>query len=250
MAKLDREYLPEQKIEILVKEGGEWSEDVKKKIGTITANIITYCSDLITPEFSQDALNDAEVLFISYDMRNGKPVGIRGFAAIEAHKIDEDGNFNYSEDEEKYESDSSKFKPFLYIDLICNSLSPGVDTRAKVKGEWEIPAGKHMLQEIQKYAVENEYKYVKLNAIVEVITYYYKYGWRFIPQCGVKESPRIAPAINNLYLLWRKIQKYNEPGKMKPSEEDAEELYKTIHIFMPYMKEFYSDKRIASSIFR
>ena len=59
-----------------------------------------------------------------------------------------------------------------------------------------------MLQWIQKYAIEHHFEYVKLKALEHVITYYHRYGWRFISACGTVERgkyPEIIDALKKLY---------------------------------------------------
>lgn len=112
------------------------------------------CQDKIGEQFVRDAIDEAHLIVVN--LFNDV---IIGFAAV-IHDTDERGD------------------PFLYIELICNSPPPGVETRAAAAGQRQ--GAKAMIEAIERLARERGCSYVKLSAVDDVIPYYYRLGYDFV----------------------------------------------------------------------
>lgn len=113
------------------------------------------CQNKIGEPFVRDAINEAHIIVVN--LFNDV---IIGFAAV-IHDTDEHGN------------------PFLYIDLICNSPPPGVETRAAAAAG-QRQGAKAMIEAIEGLARSRGCSYVKLSAVDDVIPYYYRLGYDFV----------------------------------------------------------------------
>ena len=123
--------------------------DFSKKI--ISSGTRSYCLSKIKKDFLVESIENADYLFVNV-FRNE----IRGFAAV-YHD-----NF-----EGKH----------LHISLICNAKTHRMGTRKNKN----IPklAGKNIIDAVLKYGQQIKVKDVRLDAIKEVIPYYYNIGFRF-----------------------------------------------------------------------
>jgi len=194
-----------------------WSADTAEIIRLATAplrhNAKTFCMNMVTEDYTKDALTDADAIVISYDTRGGKITSARGFAALELRP-------------EKGE---------VYIDLICNAARPKVALRTDAV----IPGGSAMLNQIKAFAVHKGYKYIKLKALEHVIPYYYRFGWRFISGCGAKENSARETQVRELHNILKTI-KLKTDGMMDPTDAQAAALTSALAPFKPYQNDFYS----------
>ena len=169
--------LPAQHIQFYMRGASDaWSPEVFDIIRSIVKDSKTNCQDQIPREFTTEALLNADCIVVSKDTVGGGPGSVRGFAALELHRYDEDefdGGFSHAGDAtpKNKRNPQANFKNYIYIDLICSALRPGVNTRDMTEGDHEIASGKEMLRLIQKYAVEHGFKYIKLKALEHVISY-------------------------------------------------------------------------------
>lgn len=123
----------------------EYSEKIERHGST------RLCASEISYDFLSETLEDSDMLFVHL-YRNE----VRGFACVD------------------YRATPHKH---LYINLICNAKMHSMQTR-KTKKDVKF-SGKHMIQEIIDMARKRRVKYVKLNAINNVITYYHHLGFTF-----------------------------------------------------------------------
>ena len=112
------------------------------------------CQEQIGEQFVQQAINGAHIIVVNIFNKI-----IIGFAAVMRY-IDEDG------------------RTYLYIELICNSSRPSIETRG-ASHAGERHGGQSMMSVIEELARTEHHSYVKLNAVVGVIPYYYKLGYIF-----------------------------------------------------------------------
>ena len=109
----------------------------------------TLCIDKVNREFLQESIKTADYLFI-----NETRGEIRGFATVYHDNFD---------------------GKHIHISLICNSTTSKVITRKGVP----TLGGKALIDAILAYGKQIKVKDVRLDAIKEVIPYYYKLGFTF-----------------------------------------------------------------------
>ena len=124
----------------------EYYENEITRIGAATL-----CYSQIPNDFLEEALDVSEYLYVH--LYDGE---IRGFAAV------------YLED---------KPDKHLYINLICNTKFHAMETRLN-EGK-ERYSGKNIMNEIVKQAKRLKCKSIRLNAIKDVISYYFNIGFHF-----------------------------------------------------------------------
>jgi hypothetical protein len=138
------------------------------------------CLDEINREFLEESLDDSNYLFVHLFGEE-----IRGFACV------------YLED---------KPERHLYVNLICNSKFHPMKTR--ISGDAKRFGGKNIMDEIKRLGEKLQVKYIKLNAINNVISYYYSIGFRFENSKLQREIETEHQLIGNLRRA--QIQGYDE----------------------------------------
>lgn len=118
------------------------------------------CMSDIKNDFLHDSLEDADYLFVHTFQYDGY-TEIRGFACV----------IHETNDEVDEENDH------LYLKLICNSKFHSMETRIQ-EGKTKRK-GTDIMKEIIKLGEKLKAKYIKLDAIEGVISYYYNLGFRF-----------------------------------------------------------------------
>ena len=190
--------------------------DVIKQVQPALSNIKTLCADKVTTYYGQNAILRADVLILSRDGSDAKPGALRGFAALLTNK--KEGK--------------------VYIDLICN----GQKANAKTRFAPSRPSGKVMLNAIKDYTRDNGYRYIELKALQHVVPYYYKYGWRFISQCGGKENRARDVQVKNLLDV---LKAAGDPDRY--TEADEEMVAQALKPFRGYQKGIYSEKEATKT---
>ena len=117
------------------------------------------CMSDIKNDFLEDSLEDADYLFIHTFQYDGHDE-IRGFACV-IHETDD------TDDDDSH----------LYLKLICNSKFHSMETR--IQEDKPKMKGTDIMKEIIKLGEKLKVKYIKLDAIESVISYYYNLGFRF-----------------------------------------------------------------------
>lgn len=138
------------------------------------------CLDEINREFLEESLDVSNYLFVHLFGEE-----IRGFACV------------YLED---------KPEKHLYVNLICNSKFHPMKTR--MSGDAKRFGGKNIIDEIKRLGEKLQVKYIKLNAINNVISYYYSIGFRFENSKLQREIETERQLIGNLRKA--QIQGYDE----------------------------------------
>ena len=147
----------------------------------VNAGPKTLCIDKVNADFLKESIQQADYLFINI-FRNE----IRGFAAV------------------YHDNFQGKH---LHISLLCNSKQSSMKTRK------HIPklGGKAIINAILEYGKKIKVKDVRLDAIKEVIPYYYNLGFRFEKSQITKEQEKLLvkqlknAQSNNNTVLQRKI---------------------------------------------
>ena len=117
---------------------------------------VHYCQGKIGESFVNDTLDECDWIFVH--TFNGE---IRGFACVNYY-LDNKGN------------------EYLYIGLICNSLFHSMASSSRTTGDDRRIGGKGIIDRIINLGLQLNVAYIELNAIDEVIPYYYKLGFRFM----------------------------------------------------------------------
>ena len=177
----------------------------------ILYNIKHICNQNIDKEFAETALENADIIVVSSDT-NG---GIRGFMCVEKN----------------YKPFGSRKDNYLYISLICNANKSSMKLRSSpVK-----TSGKDMLQWLITYGQTNGFIGIGLRALLDVIPYYYKFGWRFRYDCNAaEEKPYIAEKVRKLNTILRTLN------------SNEEEVEKIISGFKRYLPDLHSDQERQS----
>ena len=138
------------------------------------------CLDEINQEFLEESLDNSNYLFVHLFGEE-----IRGFACV------------YLEE---------KPEKHLYVNLICNSKFHPMKTR--MSGDAKRLGGRNIMDEIKRLGEKLKVKYIKLNAINNVISYYYSIGFRFENSKLQREIETERELIGNLRKA--QIQGYDE----------------------------------------
>jgi hypothetical protein len=162
-----------------------------KKI--ISSGTRSYCLSKIKKDFLVESIESADYLFVNTFREQ-----IRGFAAV--YHDNYDGKH-------------------LHISLICNSKTHRMATRKNKN----IPklAGKNIIEAVLKYGKQINVKDVRLDAIKEVIPYYYNLGFRF------ENSQNNTDTEKTLVKELQKAQtNNNKPTQKKALEKIVLKFYK------------------------
>lgn len=147
----------------------------------VEPNPKSICQNNINPNHIKTSLSKADLLFalfqvpvgttnIEYQLSKlGRRVTIFGFATIFDKRLTSNNTDNS-----------------LYIDLICGFLPP-----EKRIGSYPAP-GKTLLNLITEYGKQNDYRYISLSALLNVVNYYRKFGFRHIHNGQTTESKDVA----------------------------------------------------------
>lgn len=170
-----------------------------------------FCGGDIPIDYANEAFANADVIFISRDIREDGTLGsLRGFLCLNLGK----------------DAYDNKDPNSVYIDLICNARA----ARAAANRQGKINAsGKVLLFEVIKWAKKHGFTKVALKALETVIPYYYKFGWRFITKCTDQEKDWIADDVKELYAALKAHHKENsnmEDLKQNPDINKALEKFK------------------------
>ena len=152
---------------------GEEDEDLKF---TFEATWNTICKNQVNVDFAKGSLDNFTYAIIARDINSKSNKSIRGFCFCTL-KTDDKG------------------VDYIYLDIVCRAPSHTMQLRNMKYN----PSGKDMIMTVFDIARELRCEYVKLSALTDVITYYYKvYGFRFIKKCGDKENCSIQNKIRQL----------------------------------------------------
>ena len=200
---------------ILYKTAAMKKKDLNRLKTKILTNIKTFCIDTILKDYAAESIDDANYIIVVYDMENRQQKSLRGFVNIVSDLEDDDGH------------------KYLYIDLICNATK-SITTRSN---KLEL-GGKIMLEKVEELARALKCKYIKLKSLESVITYYHKFGWRFITKCKYKENIKYTYGVKSLYKLLKSSKTTSN------HLEQSQEYLKILKIFSPFLEEYYSSRNM------
>ena len=183
-----------------------------QQIRPLLSNIRTLCLNKVTTGYGQDSILAADVIVLSRDDKGA----LRGFAALLL----------------------TPAEGKVYIDLICNAKPPTVGTRSNNR----FPSGRDLLDAIKTYTVTKGYRYIELKALEHVISYYYRFGWRFISKCGAKENPVRSAQVQQLLNVLRAA---GDPDKY--TEEEEARVSAALQPFRGYQKGRFSERKAAAT---
>jgi len=160
------------------------------------------CQGNITPGYVEGSIEDCElmacVLYLSQEaqlpitpqmlLQDESIVQLYGFASCFDKRLTSNGEDNS-----------------LYVDVICGNP---IGMAGKLKFP---PPGKTLLNMVTEYARENDYMYVSLSALLNVINYYRKLGFRHLKAGSNMENPYITYLAN-----------LNKDLKLSDSEQAAD----------------------------
>ena len=149
--------------------------NLKRDIKSLITNNRIYCHNKVTKEYLESAIQDkTDFLYISYNKYNVPT----GFACVG----------------KDYISPKSRF-----IHLICVQSYMHMRTRSNKRIPPIHLKGSDLLEHIKEDAIKARCHLIELQALDDVITYYYRYGYRFVTHCDRKEDPSIPKLVKDLY---------------------------------------------------
>jgi hypothetical protein len=147
---------------------------------------------------------ETNMILIQRDTQNGKTVSIRGFSLIKITQRPDPAKGFYGKGAKLTQEDiiSGNIQIIDHIEMevlvLGNATPPTVITRARSEGLNEFSKGARTIRAIQLIGA-NLPRGIGLNALETVITFYYKYGWRFIDGCINHTQSQVAEeAVSNL----------------------------------------------------
>ena len=199
-------------IEIIIL--NETSRSQRKKLKRkISKNLYTLSKGAINDEFFEDAFNDSEILIIGKDTnKHGKFQSIRGFALIQVDK-------SHCE--------------YLYLALLCCAERPSVKTRENNN----YFRGTDFISLLKCFCINNYYQGITLYSLHQVMTYYYKYGWKLRTRTNTKYNLRGYDIYN--------LMEFRETMDSDDDTIINKYLLKYNRLFSDFYKEDYIDKELV-----
>tara|TARA_B100000927_G_scaffold42218_1_gene30075 strand:+ start:1736 stop:2530 length:795 start_codon:yes stop_codon:yes gene_type:complete len=159
---------------------------------TSNSTISSWCRYEIPPDYIKDIIEeDTNLILLLTDSRDT----VRGMALLKVKDTD------------------------MILHILCSNMLPNVKTRGNI----DYGSGR-MLVKMIKFLGKNLINGIQVYALKGVITFYYKFGWRFITHYKGKERSHISNAVNNLY-------KYYKKNKHRLGDIQTEELRKILLAF-------------------
>ena len=162
------------------------------------ARISDFCRGAILHSFAEDLIGDSNWVLIA--SINNIP---RAFAFLERKSNDT-----------------------LYLHLICSPFAHAAGRRMlrrshaveqALRNRGDGGAGVAILSYLQNSLMGNipdspfrRFKRIQLSAIISVITFYHRIGWRFIHRCNGKENPAITEAVVRLNEAMKPIRQLHD----------------------------------------
>jgi hypothetical protein len=120
-------------------------------------NIETYCKGDVNKGFGNNALEEANMIFVTFDSKkNNKIAGPRAFMCVKKNHL------SWSK---------TPVNGFYYIELICSAKTKRLPKKYS-------PPGKALLNALKQVVVEKSGKGIGLRAINTVISYYARQDWK------------------------------------------------------------------------
>lgn len=164
------------------------------------------CSGQLNKAFFSDIEENADVVFILYNIQGNSPddktYRFAGFVCCNDLSLkDENGHNKHHPDEcDEEGGDEGKGGKTLYIDSICgkvNELGPELDFRIGQEAR-SLRIGNVLLKNVEDYAKMRGFIQLKLSALTYVINYYRKIGYLHNEGCNDVENADIKRLGNKV----------------------------------------------------
>jgi hypothetical protein len=168
----------------------------------------SYCHGIITKEYLESSLENADYLIIGYDSKKGKHEykgAIRSYVLVTKKNLKKNN------------------KNYFYIDLICSAPIKKLPDRHGY--ERNFVAGKNMMDKVEELAKEQKIYTIKLRALGHVMLYYLQLGYTL--EIGTPRQKEISKEFNTIvkeknlkvndiyieqFIEWVKNGKDEQPG--------------------------------------
>lgn len=165
-------------------------------------------------------------ILFNFDSKNGKKLSLRGMCIVTINGLDIIKGVS---------------KRYFTIELIGNKpITNTIVKSMKAKNNISIQSGKDMILFWKEFGKRSYFDYCKLNAMEDVIGFYWKYGWRFgnnFEHFKKKEN-----------IVSEHVMKLNDINKEYKITTNENFLYKRdeilIKYFDKYMEDYYSDRKM------
>lgn len=164
-------------------------------------------------------------ILFNFDSKNGERLSLRGITVVS-----NTGN------------DIHKNKKYFTIELIGNiAITNSIVRSMKRKNKIKVQSGKDMILFWREFGRRSYFDYCKLNAMEDVIGFYWKYGWRFTNNFKYfkKKEKRVSKHIS-------KLNEVNIAYKNTKKEillYDRDQIL--VKYFDRYMDNYYSDTKMT-----
>ena len=177
-------------------------------------------------EFGFYQRNCPKYILFNFDSKNGKKLSLRGMSVVSNDGL---------------EIVKGKGKRYFTIELIGNNpITNQIVKSMKTKNNISIKSGKDMILFWKEFGKRSYFDYCKLNAMEDVIGFYWKYGWRFgnnFDYFKKKEN-----------ILTGYVEKLNIINKQYKITKKENLLYARdkllVKYFDKYMDDYYSDRKM------
>jgi hypothetical protein len=178
-------------------------------------------------EFGFYQRNCPKYILFNFDSKNGKKLSLRGMSVVSNDGL---------------EIVKGKSKRYFKIELIGNKpITNPIVKSMKAKNNIVVQSGKDMLLFWKEFGKRSYFDYCKLNAMEDVIGFYWKYGWRF----GSSNFDYFKKKEN---IVAKYIEKLNDINKKYKITKKMYLLYERDELlskyFDKYMDDYYSDRKM------
>ena len=169
-------------------------------------------------------------ILLNFDSKNGKRQSLRGLASVSTDGIGEEHTYPHNG------MPALEFK-YYTLEIIGNiSLRGKPSSAVKERHGVKVKSGKDMLDCLKRVGIKGGYQYLKLNAMENVIGFYWKYGWRF------HEFPATQRDCSH-NIVAERVEKLNTVNKLitpaKYTEHDEIRNQLLTKYFDRYLEDYY-----------
>lgn len=213
---------------ILSRKGDRWNEEQLKLLNKYNLKSLFRPIPL---DFVKEAIQGyyynnecitkpSKMIMLNFDTINNKKTSLRGILGVD------------------FKPDNKK--KYIVIKIIgCKSITNTPSYTVKNKHGVIMKTGKDMLKWWQDFAIKGNFDYIKLNAMEDVIGFYWKFGWRFLADSHASHA---AP----FNFIEERINKLNKINKMIHSDKVLIEKYRSkilYKYFDRYLEGYYKDTK-------
>ena len=219
---------------ILTRKGETWSPD---KLAFLKKYNLKDIFHPIPTDFIYDAIRGyyyedqcitlpCKMVMFNFDTKNGARQTLRGIVGVD-FKVDD------------------KQRTYIYIRIIgCKSITNTPAACAKRRHDTVMQTGRDMLEWWQRFALQGNFQYIKLNGMEDVLGFYWKLGWRF------NRYPTTKNTSNHKF--WNsRIALLNKINKLKIADQCwIEKLRSGIltKYFDRFLEGYYSDTKLGTYV--